>query len=183
MLLAISFAFIMNPGRNGHTDVIVLETIPRPPAPEANIVTEEPLNNEDVNGDTPHSIAPSEPDVIKSDGDLLFSEPLPCKRCQKMVNNFQTDGPVYLCYYCTELNLCEECYQHKLAVERGDEDAKPDWRVTCAKGHQYVKAPVDGWGGLSSGVMTINGEKIAFNDWLTELKTKRWKEAWEQYWL
>ena len=146
-----------------------------------NGIVEDTAHNPGVDGAEKNiTNSASEPSDPNSDGDLLLSDPLRCKNCQKMVRNFRTDGAVYLCYYCTELNLCEECFEKKLAVERGDQ--QPEWRATCATGHQYVKAPVDGWGGLAAGVMTIGGEKIAFKDWLNELKTKKWKEAWEQYW-
>jgi hypothetical protein len=47
-------------------------------------------------------------DKPKDDGDLdEIHGFISCKNCKKVVTNWN-NGAVYLCYYCTELDLCEE---------------------------------------------------------------------------
>jgi tetratricopeptide (TPR) repeat protein len=104
---------------------------------------------------------------------------LSCNNCKKVVRDWH-DGAMYLCYYCTELNLCDKCYEEKLERESGK--LPPDWRVLCPAGHHHVKAPVAGWKGLKGGVLKFEDKEVPFQNWLTELKEKKWVEAWDRFW-
>jgi hypothetical protein len=47
-------------------------------------------------------------DKAKEDGDLDdIHGSINCNNCRKLVTSWNS-GAVYLCYYCTELDLCEE---------------------------------------------------------------------------
>jgi hypothetical protein len=87
---------------------------------------------------------------------------LTCNGCQKTVRDW-CHGAMYLCYYCTELNLCEECYDKKAAREKGDLPA--DWRAICQKGHRHIRAPVKGWKGVRDGVLRFEDRELRFKDW------------------
>jgi hypothetical protein len=104
---------------------------------------------------------------------------LTCNECSKAVSKWK-QGALYLCYYCTELNLCEKCYDDKAARERGELPAH--WRTLCPAGHRHIKAPVEGWKGVKAGVLRIGESKVPFRDWLAELETKKWPAAWERFW-
>lgn len=88
---------------------------------------------------------------------------------------------IYYCLYCSDLFLCETCYEKRMgynadpAVPRGDN--------FCGRNHKYLRA-VDGWKGIKNGMVLIEGqEPFAFKAWLEELKDKKWREAWEKFWL
>ncbi|KAK3681794.1 hypothetical protein B0T22DRAFT_523098 [Podospora appendiculata] len=90
------------------------------------------------------------------------------------------DGPVYLCVYFTEIDLCQACYDEKIAREEAN---NPDWRAVCWKGHPFIKAPAEGWRGVEDGVLFLkDSREIKFRDWLDELQ-KKWDLAWEKFWL
>lgn len=104
---------------------------------------------------------------------------LTCNGCQKTVRDWH-HGAMYLCYYCTELNLCEECYHKKAAREKGDLPA--DWRAICQKGHRHIRAPVKGWKGVRDGVLRFDDREVRFKDWLGVLSEKTWVDAWDRFW-
>ncbi|SPO01191.1 uncharacterized protein DNG_03938 [Cephalotrichum gorgonifer] len=88
--------------------------------------------------------------------------------------------PVYLCYYCTEVNLCQDCFDKRAKrIAGGSSD---EAQVLCPEGHKYIQMPVEGWDGMKNGVFTIDGKKVPFQDWLLELKEKKWPEAWDKFW-
>ena len=90
------------------------------------------------------------------------------------------DGPVYICTICANCDLCEACYQKRQALNRGEPPVS--WRVVCGRDHRYIRGPIQGWGGVKAGVMTIGEEKVPFKEWLSDVKERKWKEAWERYW-
>lgn len=104
---------------------------------------------------------------------------LGCDGCGELFSNWH-NGSLYLCYYCTELDLCEKCYTNR--SERLSGKLPPDWRVICPAGHKHIKAPAEGWKGLKNGVLKFEDKEMVFRDWLVELKEKKWPEAWERYW-
>lgn len=104
-----------------------------------------------------------------------------CKGCNVEIPDWTT-GPVYLCYYCAEADLCQKCFDKRAKKISGEPIEDEDWRLPCPEGHRHIQAPVQGWGSLWEGNLTIDDEKIPFSQWLLELKEKRWPEAWERFW-
>jgi len=101
-----------------------------------------------------------------------------CNICAKSVSNW-SQGGAYLCIYCIDCDICEECYVKKMAREKGELEA--DWRVICPVGHRHVKAPIDGWAGVRDGKLRVGAEEVPFKAWLAQLETK-WAGYWEGFW-
>ncbi|KAH8893455.1 hypothetical protein GQ53DRAFT_840505 [Thozetella sp. PMI_491] len=139
--------------------------------PEASKETE-------ANGEKKEEDANEEPTYPDEDYDDLHGK-ITCNNCREEIKDWH-HGSVYMCYYCTELTLCEKCYHEKLARESGE--LPPDWRTLCPVGHKHIKAPVEGWKGLKDGIMKFETEEVKFDVWLLELKQKKWTEAWERFW-
>lgn len=57
-----------------------------------------------------------------------------------------------------------------------------NWREFCGPHHTYIKGPVEGWTGVSNGVLRIGDERLPFKAWLAGLKDERWPRAWETFW-
>ncbi|PGH06161.1 hypothetical protein GX51_02549 [Blastomyces parvus] len=91
-------------------------------------------------------------------------------------------GPVYLCMICSNCDLCAECYQKRQALNE-DSTENNHWRLYCGAKHWYIEGPVEGWKGIKDGYMTIGEEKTKFTDWLEEIRSSKWKRAWEQFWM
>ncbi|KAK4172839.1 hypothetical protein QBC36DRAFT_293979 [Triangularia setosa] len=134
------------------------------------------------------------------------SADLECAMCNKILTDF-TQGKVYTCVYCTNVDLCEECYCSRenhysstaSPVDNGDNvptsesssgnnpgvTAKmivDDYVEVCPWGHMLIESPVKGWKGVrKDGVLEYAGEEIQFGDWLEGLKGK-WERAWWRYW-
>lgn len=107
--------------------------------------------------------------------------PIFCKGCGIEACDWTT-GPVHLCYYCTEVDLCQTCFNMRAMKIAGEPIEDEEWRLPCPDGHRHIQAPIEGWESLWEGVLTIGGEKLPFSQWLLELKEKRWPEAWERFW-
>ena len=102
-----------------------------------------------------------------------------CNDCCKPICDWSKDGPAYLCVYCTNCDLCEECFAKKTANESGGEK---HWHVVCPEGHKHVKAPAEGWKGVNrAGQFVFEDKKLAFRDWLRDLEAK-WDAYWQRYW-
>jgi hypothetical protein len=114
----------------------------------------------------------------ESDEDLDENAGFYCNYCSKDFKDWSIGGSYY-CIYCIDMDICEECYQKKLARERGE--LEPDWRVICPKGHKHVRGPVAGWRGIKSGVMRIGTEEVLCKTWLVQLEVK-WAKYWEDFW-
>lgn len=88
---------------------------------------------------------------------------------------------IYQCVYCWNTYLCESCYEKRITYNSGVDI--PPGEHYCGRNHKYVSGPVDGWKGITNGMVTIEGkEPFAFKDWILELKEKKWPEAWENFW-
>jgi tetratricopeptide (TPR) repeat protein len=116
--------------------------------------------------------------VNEIDEGILENSWFYCNFCGKDFNDW-SHGAAYLCVYCIDMDICEECYLKKLARERGE--IEPDWRVVCPKGHRHVKAPIEGWRGIRAGTMRIGKDEILFKTWLAQLEIK-WAKYWEDFW-
>lgn len=103
-----------------------------------------------------------------------------CNYCGKNIQDWDLRGPAYMCFYCSDMDLCEKCYvgERLQQVNHGE-----GWRVLCPRGHQHIKSPVDGWEGIQDGVFRIKGQDIAFKDWLDDLRLRKWPGAWNKFWL
>ncbi|KAH7141732.1 hypothetical protein EDB81DRAFT_884801 [Dactylonectria macrodidyma] len=114
-----------------------------------------------------------------ADGDLNWDTKfITCSDSNKLIWQWSKDH-VYLSYYCTEVDLCQRCFDkraERIAGKRND-----DWRV-CPEGHRHIQMPVQGWKGLAGGVMKIADTEVPFRDWLMEIKEKKWLDAWERFW-
>ena len=112
------------------------------------------------------------------DEDLDLEHQIYCSGCLKNWSNW-TDGPIYLCVVCTDVDLCEGCYQKIVVRNRGGE--WKEWMTFCGLKHRYIRGPSDGWRGVKDGVIRVGGETIPFKDWLRRVDT-RWSEAWKDFW-
>lgn len=121
------------------------------------------------------------PDPDVADGDLNWDTgTLVCSDCEKTIWHW-SQGHVYLCYYCTEVDLCQDCFDKR--TERIAGKPSDDWRVLCPQGHRHIQMPVQGWKGLTRGVIKIKNTEVPFHDWLVEVKEKKWPVAWERFWI
>jgi hypothetical protein len=101
-----------------------------------------------------------------------------CNFCKDDVQNW-SNGAAYLCVYCIDMDICEKCYLKKIARDKGE--LEPDWRTMCPKGHRHVKAPIEGWRGIKSGMLRIGPKEVLFKTWLVDLEVK-WAKYWEDFW-
>ncbi|KAK3372728.1 hypothetical protein B0H63DRAFT_401878 [Podospora didyma] len=88
---------------------------------------------------------------------------------------------LYLCTTCEDVILCDVCY----AALRKDASGEKTFegRRFCAKGHQHVKGPIEGWRGVRSGVVTIEGEEgVSVKEVLEKILGQWVPEAWGQFW-
>ncbi|EXJ61521.1 hypothetical protein A1O7_01949 [Cladophialophora yegresii CBS 114405] len=99
--------------------------------------------------------------------------------------------PMYFCTICWNVFLCEDCYHKRQGYNQqgGDTACREKvGTVYCGTNHSYI-TPIPGWKGIKDGVMNIQGQNgeettsVKFRDWLEELKTVKWKQAWERFWL
>ncbi|KAK4184463.1 hypothetical protein QBC35DRAFT_51377 [Podospora australis] len=107
---------------------------------------------------------------------------LECALCNKTLKDF-TEGNIYTCVYCTNVDLCEECYHLREAYHINTSEKKMDDYVeVCPWGHTLIESPMKGWKGVrADGVMEYDGEEILFSDWLDGLRG-RWERSWDRYW-
>ena len=143
-------------------------------------VSSEPEKREDQSEEGGGGGEEGSVDGVVVDGNLVGSDrSVSCKGCDHLACEW-VSGAFYLCYYCTESDLCQECFDEraeKIAGSPGDE-----WQMTCPDGHRHIKAPIHGWKGLTDGVFKIEDTEVSFEEWLTEVKEKKWPEAWERFW-
>lgn len=92
------------------------------------------------------------------------------------------DNQIYVCLTCDKVILCESCHAKRLSYNKGAESQVG--ATYCGKDHEYIVGPLPGWNGIKDGVMRIEGrEDVKFRDWLDDLKERKWKEAWDRFWL
>lgn len=92
------------------------------------------------------------------------------------------DGAKYLCLTCEPcipwdnvFTLCAWCYFKFIMRGLGLEAESYDgWKIPCDNSHVFLKGPVDDWGGVKNGVMTIGERKVQVKDWLSSVERK-WK--------
>ncbi|KAI9685512.1 MAG: hypothetical protein M1822_004370 [Bathelium mastoideum] len=101
-----------------------------------------------------------------------------CNGCSKDFSHSAL-GNIYTCIICTDTDLCTECYNKRMALNRGEK--VNDWRSFCGTNHHYVKHAPEGWRGVKDGVIRIGEEEIAFDQWLRQVQ-QRWKVAWADFW-
>ncbi|KAJ6567106.1 hypothetical protein B0H19DRAFT_1067341 [Mycena capillaripes] len=112
-----------------------------------------------------------------TDDGELNNLPYSCDGCDREFTRWSE--PLYQCVICAFTFLCEDCWQKR----QESNGVKLTGRSYCGSNHRYVKGPIEGWKGITKGVMTIEGEEpVKFKDWLDELKEKKWKEGWERFW-
>ncbi|KAH8673354.1 hypothetical protein BX600DRAFT_508630 [Xylariales sp. PMI_506] len=102
-----------------------------------------------------------------------------CNECDAQITSWE-DQSVYMCLQCTDIDICGNCYAERLKRESGE--LPPVWRTLCPQGHKHLRAPMEGWGGVKNGVITVGEEKFVFTDWLKELKDVKWPKAWDEFW-
>ncbi|KAI9661209.1 MAG: hypothetical protein M1821_009536 [Bathelium mastoideum] len=116
-------------------------------------------------------------------GDLLpdYERGVSCDGNCRFEETDWTKGTMYMCIHCGNCDLCEACYEKRMAWNRGEPNTTL-WYDWCGKDHAYVKGPVDGWRGVKNGIIRIDEGEIEFKEWLQSLKEKRWPKAWENFW-
>lgn len=87
---------------------------------------------------------------------------------------------VYQCMTCENL-LCEPCYEARMADNRGETPLKG--RKYCGRNHEYVKAPMEGWKGITDGKIMVGEEEVAVNELLDRVKGELCKKAWQSFWV
>lgn len=122
--------------------------------------------------------------ALDEDGDIMFgftSEGVYCDSNCGLRQNKWTQ-PLFYCLVCADTDLCQACYQDRLAQNRGEQKGR-HWREVCGKDHRYIKGPIKGWRGVKDGSIRVEGrEDVQFVDWLKNLEEVRWKEAWDLFW-
>lgn len=181
-------------GESGESDDEVEANIdpvvddPEPPASPG--LKEEKTNDEDAGsetGETEETAEGGTSDIGDTGGMVATGHlnwagaPIICKGCDDEICDW-TGGPVYLCYYCAEVDLCQKCFVKRAKKISGEPIGDGDWRLPCPDGHRHIQAPVQGWKELWDGSFVIDDQKMPFAQWLLELKEKRWPEAWERFW-
>ncbi|OCK73567.1 hypothetical protein K432DRAFT_430523 [Lepidopterella palustris CBS 459.81] len=90
--------------------------------------------------------------------------------------------PLYKCTICAECSLCEDCHAELQALKGAKDAQGPD--PYCGVNHSYIKVPMPGWLGIRKGKMYIEGrDPVIFNEWLKQLRERRWPQIWEQRFL
>ncbi|KAF2215757.1 hypothetical protein CERZMDRAFT_35005, partial [Cercospora zeae-maydis SCOH1-5] len=91
---------------------------------------------------------------------------------------------MYVCVVCRATNLCEECFEKRQKYNEDTSSCPVKGPYFCGRDHAYVEGPVDGWRGVTNGVMSVDGqESIDFKVWLEALRNDKWVQAWERFWL
>lgn len=120
------------------------------------------------------------------EGDLADVEYLcdgECKPCTTWNNWKDTASLMHLCLTCDKVMLCDACHTKRLSYNNGADSSHVGISY-CGEDHEYIVGPIEGWGGIKDGMMRIKGrEDVKFKDWLDDLKERRWKEAWDRFWL
>ena len=97
---------------------------------------------------------------------------LTCDGCSREFSYWAQDEPLYLCLICRDIDLCKDCHSKRM---KANEEGSNTRVAYCGMNHDYVKGPIEGWGGIKGGIMTALPEKINFKHWLTDLE-ERWEE-------
>ncbi|KAM3425267.1 hypothetical protein BST61_g7215 [Cercospora zeina] len=91
---------------------------------------------------------------------------------------------MYVCVVCRATQLCDECFAKRQKYNEDASSCPVAGPYFCGRDHAYVQGPVEGWRGVTKGVMRIDGEdSVDFKVWLEELRNDKWVRAWERFWL
>jgi tetratricopeptide (TPR) repeat protein len=97
-----------------------------------------------------------------------------CDGCKKEIRYWVKDEPLYLCLICRDLDLCEDCHAKRV---KGNGDGGSNGHVAyCGMNHDYISGPVEGWGGIKGGIMTVQPERVQFTHWLKDIE-----EGWNEW--
>lgn len=143
-------------------------------------------DGESSNGNNSDGVTPPE-----DEGDLneLFQtagfEGVPCKgfACNPRESYRWWGGrTAYMCIECDTF-LCMTCHASRRTADRGKEAQN---MTPCGRNHTYLKLPVEGWKGITAGLMTAQDAEgdvraIKFGDYLEEVK-EMCAEAWVEFW-
>ncbi|KAH8680789.1 hypothetical protein BX600DRAFT_428770 [Xylariales sp. PMI_506] len=90
-----------------------------------------------------------------------------CSSCRDTLDGFG-GGSIYLCCYCTNVDLCKKCYE---ARKRYNEDGVQTvaFVEVCPSNHAHIEAS------------SKDRQTIAFDDWRNGLSAK-WLDWWKEYW-
>ncbi|KAL8393203.1 hypothetical protein RB595_003124 [Gaeumannomyces hyphopodioides] len=112
-----------------------------------------------------------------------------CDVCGTNTSTYTPSNPkaTYLCYHCADRDLCAECYKlYQLTTTPRGKGNDPNYLGMCPDGHEHIRAPVEGWGGVEDGMIRYGGqEPVKVGEWLEEwLKTvkEEWERCWAEYW-
>ncbi|KAK4221088.1 hypothetical protein QBC38DRAFT_429682 [Podospora fimiseda] len=144
---------------------------------------------------SPNSRTPSPASAEKSEYDFNKHTQIECAACNKTISSF-TKGRIYMCVYCTNVDLCEECYYKRLRYYGKSQEGviglgfglpvesevdRKSYVEVCPWGHELIEAPVKGWKGVRGEMLEFGDEVVGFQDWLDGLR-KKWEQSWRVYW-
>ncbi|PPJ58132.1 hypothetical protein CBER1_02605 [Cercospora berteroae] len=94
------------------------------------------------------------------------------------------ESSMYVCMVCRVITLCGDCFEKRQKYNEDPSKCPVKGSYFCGRDHAYVEGPVDGWHGITNGVMNIDGEEpVEFGVWLEGLRNDKWVKAWERFWL
>ncbi|KAJ3481097.1 hypothetical protein NLG97_g7910 [Lecanicillium saksenae] len=90
------------------------------------------------------------------------------------------DRPAYCCLTCSVTLLCAACYANRPTTCQGE--LPQSARSYCGSRHEYMTLPVEGWIGIKSGHVVMDGEPpIPVETFFQGLKDAV-NEAWGEFW-
>ncbi|KKY27311.1 hypothetical protein UCRPC4_g01111 [Phaeomoniella chlamydospora] len=81
--------------------------------------------------------------------------------------------PIYRCLGCRDTDLCQSCFDVQKEYTNGTGEGF--WGLVCPGGpeHEYIRQPIEGWLGVKSGVIYMEGsDQKTFRDWLDSVKKR-----------
>ena len=97
-----------------------------------------------------------------------------CDGCDLEIQYQRWDTPMYMCLVCVSVDLCRDCYEKRIQANKANQTYS-GWKNYCGLNHDYLEGPIAGWGGVKDGIISLGQEKIKFEHWLRDLKSK-WEE-------
>ncbi|KAH7304596.1 hypothetical protein B0I35DRAFT_401084 [Stachybotrys elegans] len=95
--------------------------------------------------------------------------------------NWAESGVGYQCTTCSNTLLCQACHS---ALQENDQGGRVLCRHFCGSQHAFLRAPIEGWGGVRAGKLIMQGEKpVHFQDEYLRVEIPGLiKRAWEEFW-
>jgi hypothetical protein len=110
------------------------------------------------------------------DEDLSYTQ-VNCHICN--VAHYAWEVPFYFCLYCTDVRLCSTCFEDQRTTETSKKQLKKWEASVCdVANHQFLKGPVEGWGGVKDNVMTFGDRKIYWTNWLKQVQDEWRRGDW-----